>query len=89
MPIGGVTEDEGAGLLPKEIFRDIISKSTAYKWLRATLCRELLLAPMDFDSMKPIRENILHFLPLSRKTLTRNRSPEASFLIFKISDYYE
>jgi hypothetical protein len=64
-------------------YRDFISKAPAYEWLLASLRREILLSPVEPNSMEAIRRKIIHYLPSSHK-VSRKKSAEAYKITFEI-----
>lgn len=80
----GIVHDDKTRSLPEDKFRDVIFKLPAYEWLLSSLRRELLMASIELNSMRKIRNKIFDSLPCSHQKVSRKRSVEPSFLVFKI-----
>lgn len=77
---GGNDDPEIPELL---LYRELISKSLAYKWLLARLDVELTLARAESSTMRTIRECVRGSLPSSHK-VSRKSSAEAFQATFKV-----
>ncbi|OAP62831.1 hypothetical protein AYL99_02058 [Fonsecaea erecta] len=71
-------DDDDEGEITQELsaYRDFILSAPAYEWLLSSLRRDLKLEPAEPDVMKNIGQQILHFLPTSRK-VSKKKSAEA------------
>ncbi|KAK6526081.1 hypothetical protein TWF281_011119 [Arthrobotrys megalospora] len=73
-------DDEEVGQLTLA-YRDFIFKTPAFEWLVGSLRRDVLLTPMEPNSMETIRNDIIGSLPSSRK-VSKTKSAEAFRVIF-------
>ncbi|RYO92854.1 hypothetical protein DL763_004579 [Monosporascus cannonballus] len=62
-------------------YRDFIFNSPAYEWLLASLCKKILLAPAEPNSLEAIRREIIKSLPSSH-IVSRNKPAEAYRMTF-------
>jgi hypothetical protein len=79
----GNEEEQDINVPELAAYRELFSKSPIYQWFLARLRREILLAPMELNSVGKIRETTISSLPYS-PTLSRYNSSQAFKMVFEM-----